>query len=124
MSACRMTRAAMRSRLGERLAAREEPVERQLGVVVRALERDPAPLRRGEMRAREDERHVRERLGAVAERLAARRVDLLRIQADLVRETEEPREERVGRVEPARVRQAVEEPERAEEEGPLAALET
>jgi hypothetical protein len=66
---------------------------------------------------------VTERLREVAERLTRGGVHLLGEQADVVREPEESMKQRLGLVELARVREAVEKPERAEEEGALAARE-
>ena len=53
--------------------------------------------------------------------LAGRGVDHLGVQADVIRETEQPIEQVLGLVQPARVDQSIEQPEGAQQERALLA---
>jgi hypothetical protein len=76
---------------------------------------------RQHVEGRRHEREVRERLREVPEHPAGDRVVFLREQTDVVRQSDEPLEERMCVVVPAEQLVAVAEPERAREEHTLAA---
>src|SRR5581483_6953420 len=79
-------------------------------------------LRRGDERRRVDQRQVRETLREVAEELAARGVDLLRVEADVVRELEQLLHRLARLLDAADARERLDEPERAREERALLPL--
>jgi hypothetical protein len=65
---------------------------------------------------RGDQREVAERLGEVAEELPRARLDLLGIEADVVCQSDELVHERGGLVDPSRLGEGLDEPERAGQE--------
>src|SRR5947207_7607311 len=76
------------------------------------------------MRAARDQRHVREGLREVAQRFTSEWVDLLGEQTDVVGKAEQPFEQRVGFVEVAGMGEAVEQPERTQQERAFTTVET
>src|SRR5581483_12471745 len=74
----------------------------------------------GERERRADEPDVREGLREVAERGAGRGVDLLRVEAHVVRVPEQPLEPAPRVLDLARAREALDRPEAREPEAPLA----